>query len=205
MYTQMLTYRLMSDHSARHGEFYLGSSLLEGQQRFPEGRRTKAAVDALLRQGFGLKDGKDCIPKEYGHFLLFDTSTGRPLLSQLAGELWADFNGASRANSDFDLLAAVMAKGAEHSFYGNDSGVTFDQLHLFVCGIDWSAFEGVTSERWYNFAGTFAEEQDKADVMEARVMCRCPDRVTLKFGLEMPSIAKVFVSLSADQLEELFD
>lgn len=144
-----------------------------------------------------------------GDYLRITGLSHKPSLIHLADELGTDqlqHGGASRmGHAASELLASVLVKGEVFGDYG--SYYTQDQadvLHLLTCGIDWSRYAGVTSERWREWGGTFAED-DYLDKLEARLTCRCDEGVEVLFGLTPPSLGRLMVVLSADQLDKLWE
>lgn len=128
----------------------------------------------------------------------------RPRLRDLRDELWSD-GGSASGVAQLELVAAVMAKGDVYSYYGNHAAFDSpDVLHVIACGINWVKFAGVTSERWTNFDGTENPGSDE-DVLEAEVECSCRQEIGVKFGLEPPSLTRLFLHLSQEQLDKILE
>lgn len=203
MYPKMLLYRLMSSHETGSRGLYLGGLMSPRGYQVRHAAAFRKNVEDLV----AAHPDSFSVLQDSGFYLVFDGAAPRPTLPELVEELTMDAAAfdVDKPTSDFELLAAVMAKGPEYNLYGN--GVWragFDALHLLVCGIDWASYEGVSLAQWSNFAGTFVENVAR-DVLEAEVSCRCDVGVEVEFGIEPPSVARVIVSLSAGQLEEIFD
>lgn len=141
--------------------------------------------------------------------LMVDDRVLMPSLGELAAELAIDWDRSlpekeATGPATLELAATLLVKGEQQGSYGNWFWAEeADTVHLFACGADWSQFMGVTSERWTEWGGTFGEDTYE-DRLEAALTCRCDEEVEVKFGLEPPSIAKLIVTLSSGQLEQLF-
>jgi hypothetical protein len=141
--------------------------------------------------------------------MIVDTEAPLPTLAELATELSdeaASYSlvGISSGVATMELLATCLVKGNQEGSYGNSYWSNeAETIHLLSCGFDWTKFRGVNLGRWAEWNGTFAEDSN-VDVLEARMVCRCDDEEEVAFGMELPSLADLIVTLSAGQLEKLF-
>jgi hypothetical protein len=156
-----------------------------------------------------------------GHFVLqYVVSGDLPSLKDMAAELLIDSKvfykeikdvgtaTSTRHNraSDFELLAAVIARGEVHGRYGITYwGDECDTLHVLTCGFDWSSYRGVHESNWNNFTDTFDETGSNVKRLTASMRCRCDEHVEVWFGIEPPSLASLFAALSSGTLERLFE
>lgn len=131
-------------------------------------------------------------------------SDSLPSMRAVAEDLRLDYPRDDRPLSTFEMLATVLMVGdpwgAYGSYYSSDE---YDQLHLMVCGIDWDKFTGVHMSSWSEWGGTFGEDE-YSNRLTAEVECRCGS-VDMKFGMEPPSVADLFVHMSADTIEKLYN
>lgn len=194
MYMQMLKYRL--SRYAPHGfrdRFWVGERLSE-----------RALIISYDPDVFSeTNDRSD------GPCLRWDPEAiTRPDLHSLSLELRFDAVAEGRDPKrckDTDLIATVMAKGDIWDNYGPTYwGDEHNTLHLLVCGIDWSRFTGVYSATWSTFEDTYSPDC-KTDVLSVDVTCRCDEAVNVRFGVQPPSLAQMFIAMSSNALEEVFD
>lgn len=140
--------------------------------------------------------------------LIFDDKAPRPTLKELADELAFDqavYDKSRRPRSEFDLIVVTLVKGDQHGTYGNSYWSQENEtIHLLSCGFDWAQFRGVGMGRWSEWGGTFGEDT-YSDVLEARMTCRCDDEEEVAFGMELPSLADLIVTLDSKQLQRLFE
>lgn len=211
MYPLMLRYRLGTIDYMGHSYVELGFYFAPNRHQTDADRRLVADIERLHEEypEFEAEARATRGPERfYGH-LCYNRAAPKASLRVLAGELQQDaqrrFND-KRPESDFELLSAVIAKGAVYDFYGSSpSRSVFEQLHLLTCGIDWSRFGGVSDETWEQFAGTFASQTHDTTRLTASLQCSCDEQVRVQFGLEPPSVTQLFVVLSAGQLERLWE
>lgn len=190
-----LAYRLRTSKPDAYGMF-LGHDVTGGHMKevpLADGRRLAKARPDLFQV---ISEGRH---KET-HLVIADGP--KPSLAELVEEL--ERSGANRSTAQLELVAAVLARGDMPGTYGNTYWSDEDAaLHLFSCGPKWDRFGGVTSERWSEWHGTFAEDTDE-DRLEVSFDCRCGEEFQVRFGLEPPSLAQLFVSLEAGVIEKLF-
>lgn len=142
--------------------------------------------------------------------LIFDTEATLPTLDELAGELAADWDRVlpqkeAAGPATLELLVTCLVKGDQHGTYGNSYWSQENEtIHLLSCGFDWAEFRGVGMGRWSEWGGTFGEDT-WSDVLEARMTCRCDDEEEVAFGMELPSLADLIVTLDSKQLQRLFE
>lgn len=192
MYARMLHYRIVSHYPTKARGYEIWRDSTDDSSAFLAEHPNRFVVT------------------KNGHYSVLEVTKNypTPTLADLAHELMVDesrYSGSSdRKLSDYELLATVMAKGKTYSFYGSLINLDDDMIHLFRCGIRWERYSGVTDERWCQFTDTF-NEPDYDTVLEAELTCRCDEELTVRFGLEPPSLSRLFVMLSAAALEELWD
>jgi hypothetical protein len=195
MYLNMLRYRLMAYPGPVRGHLTLGDP---------------SAVEFVTSRLESVLPNTYRFHKECGLTVLkwdFIEQT-KPTLFQLTSELLTDASNEIeiKSTSGFDLLASVIARGTVHGHYGNTYwGREYETLHLLLCGIDWSERPRVESNTWTNFVGTFAENDDRQEVLSTQLHCRCIEQVEVEFGLEPPSLDQMICALGAGELERIFD
>lgn len=197
----ILAYRLRHYAPNSDGSIFLGVDTPEYSNVKPKALKDAERLAAAHPNLFqvvreGPRDSEVCLMVAPGE---------KPTLYEMASEL-VD-SGLLRSAAQMELITAVLARGDMPGTYGNSywGGEVFDVLHLVVCGPDWSKFEGVTSERWREWGGTFHEDTYE-DRLEVALKCRCDELFyPVQFGLRPPSLAKLFVSLEAGSVEKLFD
>jgi hypothetical protein len=197
MYLNMLRYRLMTYPGRVNSHLTLGDP---------------SAVEFVTRKLEEVTSDKYRFHKDCGLTVMswtFPTDCNKPALNALAAELIYDAASHKYPRlrlSDFELLAATIAKGYIRSYYGNSYwGSEYSTLHLLLCGIDWTKYAGVDTNTWTNFAGTFAEDDSRSEVLSTHLTCRCEERVDVEFGMDLPSIADMIKALGAGELERLFE
>lgn len=214
MYPNLIQYRLMTSHQTNGENYGCHRGLWLSDAMDPQGtsagysRRSNELLRADVERLIGGWPNMFTLRKVpgTGAFLDWDDNFDRPSLRTLTAELRDDarLQGDLRADSDFDLIAAVAALGDEQNFYGHGKWRDArNALHVLVCGFDWSTLLGVTSTQWDEFAGTFAEEQDRSDRVEVAVRCRCDREIEVEFGIVPPSVATLIVRLEQDRLDEI--
>lgn len=212
MLTDLLLYRVRK-YAPDQGGIFLGYDMPGMSYR----NRERILVDA---QKVAEADPENFVLVQDTHSMTLgvDLEAPKPSLATLAANIESDMALSPQLKGDAtvssrELIAAVVAKGDTPGGYGNHYWATDarDVLHLAACGADWTKFRGVVSERWREWHGTFAEDTYD-DKLEVALSCRCGefggedwDGNTIRFGLAMPSIAKLIVTLSAGQLEMLFN
>jgi hypothetical protein len=145
---------------------------------------------------------------QFGGHLQLKSGIARPTLAQMSDALRTDAEDAGRsaADSTYDLLAAVLARGEIESYYGGSFwGQDNETFHLLMCGINWDRFRGVHDTEWSLFDGTFSENDRRKSVLGSRVVCACSEEVEVSFGMEPPSLASLYAALGANALERLFE
>jgi hypothetical protein len=197
MYLNMIRYRLMTYPGRADGHLTLGDP-----------SAVKFVTDKLKE----ITEDKYRFHKECGITVLkwdFPITYSKPVLSVLTSELIYDAASHKYPKlrlSDFELLAATIAKGNVRSYYGNTYwGSEYNTLHLLLCGIDWTKYSGVDTNTWTNFAGTFAESDPSSEMLSTHLTCCCDERVDVEFGMDLPSIADMIKALGAGELERLFE
>lgn len=210
MYPLLLLYRMIKGSYGRDVELHLGHEAWPAHRNVIAEGRKLAEVAPMLFEVVHDEGSKGPRWRTEGLYLKAKPGIGetKPSLSNLAGELANDrrLSGPGEVKlSDMELTAAVLAQGMVYGQYGSTyTNFAEDVLHLFVCGIDWTKFVGVTSEIWSEFDGTDCESSESTK-LDATLTCRCDREVTHSFGIEPPSLAKLIVTLSAGQLEEIFE
>jgi hypothetical protein len=208
-----------------NGQLYRRGLYLGGAMADRTGRRARfdALDDALRDDVTKLVTAASAMfyvkPENSGTTLTYHDGLTRPTLGVLAEELRTDalHHGDRRAPSEFELIAAVIAKGDEYNLYGSGKWrSSFDALHLLTCGINWASVPGVEHDTWSEFAGT-DEVNDVFPRLSVEAFCRCPGRqhtyrmranqrpVHMKFGIVPPSFTQVIVHLHADRLDEILE
>jgi hypothetical protein len=173
---------------------------------------SRADVGRLLKYYSGFYDytPRLCGTQQHGGCVRLKSGSGasRPTLVEMSVALRLDAEAAGRkaAASDYDLLAAVIARGEIESYYGHTFwGSDSETFHLLICGINWERFRGVHDSRWSQFDGTFSEHDREKSVLEAATVCNCSDEVRVNFGMEPPSLASLYAAMGAGALERLFE
>ena len=209
-YPLMLLYRLMKYSPSLDGIFLGYGKLDDTEDQFLV-RRVKLASRFVVARSdlFQMVSIGRALTE---HHLVFDSTSSKPTLADLAAELRSDHAKwpppmMLRPYSDYELLAAVIALGDVSGTYGSSYwGSEQDVLHLLACGVNWELFRGVGEMSWTEWGGSFGEDMSSTK-FGASVHCRCETETwspSLDFGLEPPSIASLLSALGEGALEKIF-